>query len=48
VITATGSCIICGHGVWARATMRRGRETGVLIGPVCARSFAPARLRAAA
>jgi hypothetical protein len=43
VITATGSCIICGHGVWAQAAMRRGRETGVLIGPVCAKLFASAR-----
>jgi hypothetical protein len=34
VIIATGSCIIGGHGVSAEATMRRGRETGVPIGPV--------------
>ena len=43
VIIATGSCIICGHGVWAEATMRRSQETGVLIGPVCAKLLAPAR-----
>lgn len=48
MIIATGKCIVCEHGVWAEKTMRRGRETGVLVGPVCARSFAPARLRAAA
>lgn len=48
MIIATGRCIVCEHGVWAEETMRRGRETGVLVGPVCAKSFGPARVAAMA
>jgi hypothetical protein len=38
----TGQCIICHHGLWAESTIRRARETGVMVGPVCRENFAPA------
>jgi hypothetical protein len=43
LMIATGKCIVCDHAVWAEDTMRKGKERGVLVGPVCAKSFAPAR-----
>jgi hypothetical protein len=38
----TGQCIICSHGMWAEKTMTRVRETGIMVGPQCLKSFAPA------
>ena len=43
----TGQCIICGHALYAEKTMRRVRETGQMVGPVCLTSFAPAAAKAA-
>jgi hypothetical protein len=37
----TGQCTICHHGMWSEKTMRRARETGLVIGPVCRTYFAP-------
>jgi hypothetical protein len=42
MMIATGQCMICHHAVWAESTMRKGRETGQLIGPVCRKYFGPA------
>lgn len=48
LMIATGKCIVCDHPVWSEETMRRGKEDGVLVGPVCRKSFAPSRYAVAA
>jgi hypothetical protein len=45
LMIATGKCIVCDHAMWAEKTLRRAKETGVMVGPVCVKSFAPARFR---
>jgi hypothetical protein len=42
LMIATGQCIACDASLYAEATMRRVRETGIMVGPVCRGSFAPA------
>lgn len=42
MMIATGQCIACDAALFAEKTMKRVRETGIMVGPVCRGSFAPA------
>jgi hypothetical protein len=47
LMIATGQCIACDAALYAERTMKRVRETGIMVGPVCRLSFAPANAPAA-